>query len=94
MTPPIQDYSYETPIDISINKYRLIDSLKDKFLVLDIDNEDVNSFFFFFNDFNNVFINLLLDISNFINSFLPDINNISYFFFLFLITSPTFSKTV
>lgn len=74
MTPPIQNYSYETPIDISINKYRLIDSLKDKFLVLDIDNEDVNSFLCCNNDFNNVFINLLLDISNKVNEINPNIN--------------------
>lgn len=73
MTPPIQDYSYETPIKISINRYRLIDSLKDKFLVLDIDSEDVNSFLCWNNDFNNVFINLLLDISNKVNEINPNI---------------------
>lgn len=73
MTPPIQDYSYETPINISIDKYRLIDSLKDKFLVLDIDSEDVNSFLCCNNDFNNVFINLLLDISNKVNEINPNI---------------------
>ena len=73
MTPPIQYYSYETPINISINRYRLIDSLKDKFLVLDIDSEDVNSFLCWNNDFNNVFINLLLDISNKVNEINPNI---------------------
>lgn len=73
MTPPIQDYSYETPINISINRYRLIDSLKDKFLVLDIDSEEVNSFLCWNNDFNNVFINLLLDISNKVNEINPEI---------------------
>lgn len=73
MTPPIQDYSYETPINISTNRYRLIDSLKDKFLVLDIDNEDVNSFLCWNNDVNNVFINLLLDISNKVNEINPNI---------------------
>ena len=73
MTPPIQDYSYETPINISIDRYRLIESLKDKFLVLDIDSEDVNSFLCLNNDFNNVFINLLLDISNKVNEINPNI---------------------
>ena len=73
MTPPIQYYSYETPINISINRYRLIDSLKDKFLVLDIDSEDVNSFLCWNNDFNNVFINLLLDVSNKVNEINPNI---------------------
>lgn len=73
MTPPIQDYGYETPINIYTNNYRLIDSLKDKFLVLDGDIEDVNSFLCWNNDFNNVFINFLLDISNKVNEINPNI---------------------
>ena len=73
MTPPIQDYCYETPINISTNSYRLIDSLKDKFLVLETDIEDVNSFLCWNNDVNNVFINLLVDISNKVDEINPNI---------------------
>ena len=73
MTLPIQDYCYETPINISTNSYRLIDSLKDKFLVLETDIEDVNSFLCWNNDVNNVFINLLVDISNKVDEINPNI---------------------
>ena len=70
MTAPIKNYSYETPI-ISINEYRLIDSLKDKFFVEDINNEDVNSFLCLNNNLNNIFMNLLLDIYYKINNINP-----------------------
>lgn len=73
MTVPLKDYGYETPFDISINEYRLIDSLKDKFSVKDIDNEDVNSFLCLNNNLNNIFMNLLLDISNRIKNINPTI---------------------
>lgn len=76
MTPPVQwiTYGFETPIDISINQYRLIDSLKDKFHVKEENMEEVNSFICLNNNINNLFMNILIDISNRIHSINPSIN--------------------
>lgn len=73
MTIPTKNYGYETPIDIPINGYRLIDSLKDRFSVEDNDNENVNSFLCLNNNLNNIFMNFLFDISNKINNINPNI---------------------
>lgn len=73
MTPPVVDYNSGSDNTI-FTQYSLINSLKDKFIIKNIDVDDVDSFLYAHNDINNIFMKMLVYIADNIKEINPKIS--------------------